>query len=423
MEESISLKIGGKKMKKFSIILCFCFLLPLTAQETSSENEGILFQFNHQKGSSTSHVAEVVEAAYLNGILHNKTQFVNRMTTTIKEVVEDGSAQLETNYMTTQNTLLTGATETLSWGEESTVNIYRKPNGQLYKSLLNQNTELPTIRGVPSFPNRKVKPGENWSMKGLEVHDCMELFQMDKLLEIPFTADYTYVGPVEINEKIYHQINVYYEFQQTNYNNSLYKKGTFAGIQGRAAQEILWDKEIGDIFNYKEEFEIEMFDIFNNSYYFTGISGGNVTEYKSLNTDEDVEKIKNTVEEYDLKDVTVSKSEKGLTISVENIQFEPDSDILLKSEKEKLHKLGEILKTVSNDLLITGHCADRGTRGAQQNLSESRASAVANFLVEEGVRDSYHIFTQGKGAREPIASNKTEAGRAKNRRVEITIMD
>ena len=412
-------------MKKFLVILLstLCFLSTLIAQETSSENEDILFTFNHKKGTATSHVAEVVEEAYLNGRLHNKTQFVNRMTTTIKDVLEDGSAKLQTNYMTTQNTLLNGSTETLSWGEESTVNIYRKPNGQLYKSPMEPNTELPTIRGVPSFPDRKIKPGESWYMKGLEVHDCMELFQMDKFIEIPFTADYTYVGPVEIEGKIYHQINVYYEFQQTNYNNRLYRKGTFAGIQGRAAQEILWDNTINDIFNYKEEFEIEMFDVFNNSYYFTGISGGDVTEYKSLNNDDDVEKIKNTVEEYELEDVTVSKSEKGLTISVENIQFEPDSDILLKSEKDKLHKLGEILKTVSNDLLITGHCADRGTKGAQQSLSESRASSVADFLVEEGVRDKYHIFTQGKGAREPIASNKTEAGRAKNRRVEITIMD
>ena len=129
------------------------------------------------------------------------------------------------------------------------------------------------------------------------------------------------------------------------------------------------------------------------------------------------------MEEYNLKDVSVSKGEKGLTISIENIQFEPDSDLLLNSEQIKLEKIGKILKTVSNDLLITGHCADRGTKKAQQNLSESRAKAVADFLINNGVRDQYHIFTQGKGASEPIASNKTEKGRQKNRRVEITIMD
>ena len=73
--------------------------------------------------------------------------------------------------------------------------------------------------------------------------------------------------------------------------------------------------------------------------------------------------------------------------------------------------------------MITGHCADRGTVSSQQELSENRADAVAEYLVQLGIRDQYHVFTQGKGAREPVASNATEEGRIKNRRVEITIMD
>ncbi len=95
----------------------------------------------------------------------------------------------------------------------------------------------------------------------------------------------------------------------------------------------------------------------------------------------------------------------------------------MPSEKKKIEKLGEILKEFSNDLLITGHCAKRGSVSAQQKLSEERAEAVAAYLVELGIRDEYHVFTQGKGAEEPVASNATEAGRVKNRRVEITIMD
>ncbi len=124
-----------------------------------------------------------------------------------------------------------------------------------------------------------------------------------------------------------------------------------------------------------------------------------------------------------LDNISVKKGDKGLTISLDNIQFEADSNVLMESEKLKLRKIADILKQYSNDLLITGHCAERGTAKARQKLSEQRAESVADFLKMMGVRDEYHIFTKGQGSREPVASNATEEGRAKNRRVEITIMD
>ena len=411
-------------MKKILLLqIAAMFFTGFIYSQDKAADEGILFHFDHKKGTATSHVAEVEEEAYLNDILSNRTQFINRITTTVVDELENGDGVLQTNYMTTQNTIMLGYDNYLTWGDESTVNINRKSNGQLYNS---DTEDLPTVRGVPSFPDYPVKPGDTWTMEGEEVHDCRELFRMTELIRVPFTAYYKYAGPVEINGKRYEEINVQYEFHQYNKDNRgkrIYKNGSFAGVDGYAAQIIYWDTEKNDLEHYEEEFHIEMFDYYGNSYYFQGISGGDVTEYKSLNNDLEIEKIKDTVKEYDLKDVSVTKGEKGLTISLENIQFEPDSDILLLSEQEKLQKLGEILKSVPNDLLVTGHCADRGTVGAQQSLSESRAEAVADFLVSEGVRDKYHIFTQGKGAREPVASNKTEQGRAKNRRVEITIMD
>ena len=93
------------------------------------------------------------------------------------------------------------------------------------------------------------------------------------------------------------------------------------------------------------------------------------------------------------------------------------------SEKRKLEKIADILKAYKNDLLVTGHTALRGNEKARQILSGERAQSVADYLVTLGVRDSYHIFTQGKGAAEPVATNQTEEGRSRNRRVEITIMD
>ena len=149
-----------------------------------------------------------------------------------------------------------------------------------------------------------------------------------------------------------------------------------------------------------------------------------VINSNNIITVENVEDVTQKIADLGLEDVSVKQTEKGLTLSIENIQFKPDSDILLLSEKKKLDKLKDILSAYpNNDLLVTGHTALRGTAESRQELSEQRAEAVANYLVQIGVRDNYHIFTQGKGAEEPIATNQTEAGRKKNRRVEITIMD
>ena len=380
----------------------------------------VLFQFKHNIGDAVSHVSTVEEEAYLNGKLNNHTQFINRTSTTIVDVEEDGSSLLNTHYMTTQNSLVNQTGNYLSWGEESNVTIRRTRLGELYDS---DSDSLPTVRNIPSFPDHEVAIGESWQADGLEVHDCKELFGMNQSLVIPFTATYTYSGNDLINGVELQVIDVEYEFFQDNTRGKIYKGSTYAGARGYAKQKIWWDCSKNDIDHFNEEFQIKMVDIYGNTFLFNGISTGEVTEYKSVNDDTNVQRLQNTVEKYKLDNISVRRGEKGLTISMENIQFEADSDKLLPSEKKKLEQLGEILKEFSNDLLITGHCAERGTVNARQKLSEERAQAVADFLVNKGIRDEYHIFTQGKGSTEPVATNSTEEGRSRNRRVEITIMD
>lgn len=399
-------------------------------------DDGILFQFKQKKGDAVSHVATVEEEAYINGRLNNRTQFINRTSTTVESVDKNGTALLSTHYMTTQNNFINSTGKTLSWGEEDSVKIYRDKNGQLHDS---DNDYLPTVQSVPSFSDKRVKIGDSWTSQGLEVHDCRELFNMEGPIEVPFTATYTYTGDDEIEGKTLRVIEVEYKFFQDAgeagdkgglgqdwYDSYLYgtsSGSTYAGTQGQAVQKIWWDNDRGELDHYIEEFVIYMYDTFNNTFAFRGTAHGEVTEYKSVNDKENVKKLQKKVEKYKLDNISVKQGEKGLTISLDAIQFEPDSDVLLPSEKKKIEKLGEILKEFSNDLLITGHCAQRGTVQSQQELSEDRAEAVAAYLVELGIRDQYHVFTQGKGATEPVASNATEAGRIKNRRVEITIMD
>jgi outer membrane protein OmpA-like peptidoglycan-associated protein len=74
--------------------------------------------------------------------------------------------------------------------------------------------------------------------------------------------------------------------------------------------------------------------------------------------------------------------------------------------------------------VVGGHAAQAGgTEASRQQLSQERAAAIAAYLIENGVRTPDRVMARGYGAQKPIASNSTEAGRKKNRRVEIIILE
>ena len=83
--------------------------------------------------------------------------------------------------------------------------------------------------------------------------------------------------------------------------------------------------------------------------------------------------------------------------------------------------LSESLNKYPNSVVtVTGHTDNTGTAGYNQNLSERRAQSVASVLRSGGVSGG-RIDVMGAGESQPIATNQTAAGRALNRRVDITI--
>lgn len=82
----------------------------------------------------------------------------------------------------------------------------------------------------------------------------------------------------------------------------------------------------------------------------------------------------------------------------------------------KLQQLGPAVTAVG----VTGHTDSVGTEAYNLKLSQRRAQAVVDYLVQRGVNPSI-IQARGMGEANPIASNATPAGRAQNRRVEITV--
>jgi outer membrane protein OmpA-like peptidoglycan-associated protein len=196
-----------------------------------------------------------------------------------------------------------------------------------------------------------------------------------------------------------------------------------ARTTGYSNQTIFWDNDKGAIDHYYEDFRIVIETSAGNVFEFTGKAQAEVTDYESPIEDA-AEDVQTEIDLQGLGGVSVVADDRGLTLSIENLNFEGDSAVLLPGEQEKLDKIVEILKAFpDNDLLISGHAARAGAVQMQQKVSEMRAKAIADYLVSHGVRDAHRVFTRWFGAEKPVATNNTEEGRIKNRRVEITILD
>ncbi|MBC5837327.1 OmpA family protein [Flavobacterium muglaense] len=87
-----------------------------------------------------------------------------------------------------------------------------------------------------------------------------------------------------------------------------------------------------------------------------------------------------------------------------------------------LESINSILKEYPNsNFMIEGHTDSDGSNELNQSLSENRASAVRNYLVEKGI-NADRLKSTGYGETKPIASNKTAKGKAENRRVEVSLI-
>ena len=104
-----------------------------------------------------------------------------------------------------------------------------------------------------------------------------------------------------------------------------------------------------------------------------------------------------------------------------DVTFDTNSTVLRPGLQSEINRVAGVLNQYPNTLVrVEGHTDNKGTDAYNMDLSNRRALAVKNLLVQRGIADS-RIEAVGYGETLPVATNDTEAGRQRNRRVEIKI--
>ncbi len=121
-------------------------------------------------------------------------------------------------------------------------------------------------------------------------------------------------------------------------------------------------------------------------------------------------------------DFYLSPIQVGEKVVLKNIFFETDRYDLKPESFAELEKLAEFLKKNTQlNIELSGHTDNQGSTAHNLTLSQNRAMAVYNFLLEKGISKS-RLSYKGYGETQPVAPNTTEAGRQANRRTEFKVL-
>ncbi|GHV68740.1 membrane protein [Spirochaetia bacterium] len=394
-----------------ALLAALIFLPSFLAAET--------FVYKYAAGDKYRILSTVEEEVYLDRRLSHRAEILNRIAVEVTGVRE-GKGRHEALFETAERAVgVAAGDKSFQWSRAYDSVFERDSRGYL---SIDQKYYMPVVRDVPVFPGRDLKPGDTWTAGGHEVHDFRDSFGIPEPYRIPFTANYTFLGNREWKGRLLPAFSVSYR---------IFLEPALAGrglrprrIMGASDQVVFWDFNLGQAAAYHETFRM-IFELSNGrTVEYRGRAEAEILESPSMNKERIASEISGDIEKLNLKDTTVRVTSQGVSISLENIQFEADSSVLLPSEKSKLDKIGEILKRYNDrDILVEGHTALAGSAGGRLELSRERAAAAADYLIEKKIRPADRIVVRGYGAERPLADNNTEAGMRRNRRVEIVILE
>ena len=319
-----------------------------------------------------------------------------------------------------------------------TQSAHRGTDGTKIAALhFTQDTGYPLLRNFPASPTQRLEQqesGKKWTAESTIVV-CPQ--QGKNPTRIPVLAEYQYIGKKKYNGTDTHYVKAVFALRYHG-EDHLGDADMLRSEGSRTADIYLDDRnrplfireKIDETFFYKSAetirqrgFLLHFYDYGQHTVY----NGGSVPTTALLDHSKNPVKPENSNKEH-IKDkgdgiFNVQETPRGILLNLKNLHFVADKAELLHGEDKKLDEIATILKTLTfKTLFVEGHTADVGDKSTQHGLSLRRAKTVVDELTKRGIPSGVFIYS-GAGGSKPIASNTTEAERALNRRVEITIME
>ncbi|MDR0588932.1 MAG: OmpA family protein [Spirochaetaceae bacterium] len=403
-------------MQKIKRGLFFLIIIGFAVQVPPLRGEQ--FFYKHKTGDKYRILSTVNEEVYVNRRFSHRAEILNRIAVEITEI-RAAIARHKALFQTAERAQGAGGGRSFQWSREYESEFGRDPQGFI---TIDNQFFMPVVRNVPVFLDQELNPGDTWSAEGYEMHDFRDSFGINEPYRIPFIANYTFLGRRQWRGKDYPALSVSYRI----FTEPEPVKGILwpRRIMGASDQIVYWDTELGQAAAYDEVFRM-VFELSNgNTVEYRGSAEAEIIESPGMDKEKIAREIGDAINRMGIADTSVRIVDEGIAISLENIQFQPDSAELLPAEKVKLDQIIGVLQQYGErDILVGGHTALAGRAEDRMVLSQERAAAVADYLIEKKVRASDHIVVRGYGAEQPLGDNTTEAGRRKNRRVEITILE
>lgn len=381
------------------------------------------FRFRYRPQEKYRLVTEVMEDVYINGVLNHRASILNKIAVETLEV-GDGRGRLSATFLTSERGVGVNAAYVMDPLDQEYLSVFWRDGRGLYE--IGPEYYMPVVRDVPVFPEQDIQPGASWVAAGEEVHDFRRSFGVTTPVRFPIRVQYTYRGRESRGGRELDVFSIQYDVFHKPKGLRSTRGLVPVGISGRSEQTYYWDNARGQPHSYEESFDF-LFHLSSGEYVeYVGTAHGEMLESAPLEREKVAEEIRRDLRDLGVEEATVTPEAEGVTLSLQNVQFQPNSAVLVAGEKAKLDKIGEILKKYGRrDILVSGHTArvPGYSEEDHQELSEARARAVADYLIQIGALRRTQVAARGLGHKDPLADNSTEAGRALNRRVEITILE